>query len=134
MKATGEVMSICTNFEGALMKALRSLEQHVDSLEGSAYKGNTTEEIEEMLHIVDDRRIFVVAEAVRRGIPYQKIHEITMIDEWFIDKIAILVEMEDSLKNAKELDKELLYEAKRLEFPDCVIAGWTGRKIGRAHV
>lgn len=127
MKATGEVMSICTNFEGALMKALRSLEQHVDSLEGSAYKGNTTEEIEEMLHIVDDRRIFVVAEAVRRGIPYQKIHEITMIDEWFIDKIAILVEMEDSLKNAKELDKELLYEAKRLEFPDCVIAGWTGR-------
>lgn len=127
MKATGEVMSICTNFEGALMKALRSLEQHVDSLEGSAYKDNTTEEIEEMLHIVDDRRIFVVAEAIRRGIPYQKIHEITMIDEWFIDKIAILVEMEDSLKTAKELDKELLYEAKRLEFPDCLIAGWTGR-------
>ena len=127
MKATGEVMSICTNFEGALMKALRSLEQHVDSLEGSAYKDNTTKEIEEMLHIVDDRRIFVVAEAIRRGIPYQKIHEITMIDEWFIDKIAILVEMEDSLKTAKELDKELLYEAKRLEFPDCVIAGWTGR-------
>ncbi len=126
MKATGEVMSICTNFEGALMKALRSLEQHVDSLEGSAYKDNTTEEIEEMLHIVDDRRIFVVAEAIRRGIPYQKIHEITMIDEWFIDKIAILVEMEDSLKTAKELDKELLYEAKRLEFPDCVIAEWTG--------
>lgn len=127
MKATGEVMSICTNFEGALMKALRSLEQHVDSLEGSAYKGNTTKEVEEMLHIIDDRRIFVVAEAIRRGIPYQKIHEITMIDEWFIDKIAILVEMEDRLKTAKELDKELLYEAKRLEFPDCVIAVWTGR-------
>lgn len=127
MKATGEVMSICTNFEGALMKALRSLEQHVDSLEGSAYENNTTQEIEEMLYVVDDRRIFVVAEAIRRGIPYQKIHEITMIDEWFIDKIAILVEMEDSLKTAKELDKELLYEAKRLEFPDCVIAGWTGR-------
>lgn len=127
MKATGEVMSICTNFEGALMKALRSLEQHVDSLEGSAYKDNTTEEIEEMLHIVDDRRIFVVAEAIRRGIPYQKIHEITMIDEWFIDKIAILAEMEDKLKNAKALDKELLYEAKRLEFPDCVIAEWTGK-------
>ncbi len=127
MKATGEVMSICTNFEGALMKALRSLEQHVDSLEGTAYKDNTTEEIEEMLHIVDDRRIFVVAEAIRRGIPYSKIHEITMIDEWFIDKIAILTEMEDSLKNASELDRELLYEAKRLEFPDCVIAPWTGK-------
>jgi len=127
MKATGEVMSICTNFEGALMKALRSLEQHVDSLEGSVYKDNTTEEIKEMLHIVDDRRIYVVAEAIRRGIPYSYIHEVTMIDEWFIDKIAILVEMEDKLKSAVSLDKELLYEAKRLEFPDCVIAGWTGR-------
>lgn len=127
MKATGEVMSICTNFEGALMKALRSLEQHVDSLEGSVYKDNTTEEIKEMLHIVDDRRIYVVAEAIRRGIPYSYIHEVTMIDEWFIDKIAILVEMEDKLKNAVSLDKELLYEAKRLEFPDCVIAEWTGR-------
>lgn len=127
MKATGEVMSICTNFEGALMKALRSLEQHVDSLEGSAYKNNTTEEIEEMLHIIDDRRIFVVAEAIRRGIPYSRIHEITMIDEWFIDKIAILVEMEERIKNAKEIGRELLYEAKRLEFPDNVIAAWTGK-------
>lgn len=127
MKATGEVMSICTNFEGALMKALRSLEQHVESLEGSAYKDNTTEEIEEMLHRVDDRRIYVVAEAVRRKIPYSKIHEITMIDNWFIDKIAILVEMEDRLKSCTTLDKELLYEAKRLEFPDSVIAQWTGK-------
>lgn len=127
MKATGEVMSICTNFEGALMKALRSLEQHVDSLEGSVYKDNSTEEIEEMLHIVDDRRIYVVAEAIRRKIPYDKIHEITMIDSWFIDKIAILVEMEDKLKNCDILDKELLYEAKRLEFPDCVIAEWTNK-------
>lgn len=127
MKATGEVMSICTNFEGALMKALRSLEQHVDSLEGSVYKDNSTEEIEEMLHIVDDRRIYVVAEAIRRKIPYDKIHEITMIDSWFIDKIAILVEMEDKLKNCDILNKELLYEAKRLEFPDCVIAEWTNK-------
>lgn len=127
MKATGEVMSICTNFEGALMKALRSLEQHVDSLEGSVYKDNSTEEIEEMLHIVDDRRIYVVAEAIRRKIPYDKIHEITMIDSWFIDKIAILVEMEDKLKSCTNLDKELLYEAKRLEFPDCVIAEWTNK-------
>lgn len=125
MKATGEVMSICTNFEGALMKALRSLEQHVDSLEGSVYRENSTEEIEEMLHTVDDRRIYVVAEAIRRGISYDKIHEITMIDNWFIDKIAILVEMEDKLKSCASLDRELLYQAKRLEFPDCVIAEWT---------
>lgn len=127
MKATGEVMSICTNFEGALMKALRSLEQHVDSLSGDEYKDNTDEEIEEKLYIVDDRRIFVVAEAIRRGISYDKIHEITMIDEWFIDKIAILTEIEDRLKNAGDLDRELLYEAKRLEFPDNVIAEWTGK-------
>lgn len=127
MKATGEVMSICTNFEGALMKALRSLEQHVESLDGSVYKDNTTEEIEEMLHIVDDRRIYVVAEAIRRGISYDKIHEITMIDLWFIDKIAILTEMEDKLKGCVVLDKKLLYEAKRLEFPDSVIAELTGK-------
>ena len=126
MKATGEVMSICTNFEAGLMKALRSLEQHVDSLEGTEYEGLRDEDIIKKLEVVDDRRIFVVAEAIRRGVEYSKIHEITMIDEWFIDKIAILVEMEDKLKKAGEIDRELLYEAKRLEFPDNVIAKWTG--------
>ncbi len=127
MKATGEVMSICTNFEGALMKALRSLEQHVDCLSGEEYKDCSASEIEEMLYKVDDRRIFVVAEAVRRGISYDRIHEITMIDKWFIDKIAILVEMEERLKKAPVLDEELLREAKRLEFPDDVIARLTGK-------
>lgn len=127
MKATGEVMSICTNFEGALMKALRSLEQHVDCLINDDYVNMSDEEVVEQLHVVDDRRIFVVAEAIRRGVSYDEIHEITMIDEWFIDKIAILVEMEQKLKGAEVLDKELLMEAKRLEFPDTVIAGFTGR-------
>ncbi len=127
MKATGEVMSICSNFEGALMKALRSLEQHVESLASDDYAKLTDEEVEELLNVVDDRRIYVVAEAVRRGISYKKIHEITMIDEWFIDKIAILVEMEAKLKETKDIDEELLKEAKRLEFPDSVIAEWTGK-------
>ena len=127
MKATGEVMSICTNFEGGLMKALRSLEQHVNSLEGKDYANFSDEDVVEQLAVVDDRRIFVVAEAIRRGISYDQIHDITKIDKWFIDKIAILVEMEDKLKNTKELDKELLKEAKRLEFPDDVIAAWTGK-------
>ena len=127
MKATGEVMSICTNFEGGLMKALRSLEQHVDSLVNDEYINMTDEEVVEQLAVVDDRRIFVVAEAIRRGVTYDKIHEITMIDEWFIDKIAILVEMEQKLKKADKLDKELLKEAKRLEFPDTVIARFTGK-------
>ena len=127
MKATGEVMSICTNFEGGLMKALRSLEQHVDCLVNDEYINMTDEEVVEQLAVVDDRRIFVVAEAIRRGVTYDKIHEITMIDEWFIDKIAILVEMEQKLKKADKLDKELLKEAKRLEFPDTVIARFTGK-------
>jgi len=127
MKATGEVMSICTNFEGALMKALRSLEQHVDSLVGSEYASLSKEDITEQLHVVDDRRIFVIAEAIRKGISYDTIHAITMIDKWFIDKIAVLVEMENRLREAPGLSRGLLAEAKRLEFPDCVIAGLTGR-------
>lgn len=126
MKATGEVMSICTNFEGALMKALRSLEQHVDSLMSYNYAHLSQDELIEELHLVDDRRIFVIAEAVRRGISYDTIHDITKIDKWFIDKIAILVEMEAALKNSP-LTPELLAEAKRIEFPDTVIAQLSGK-------
>ncbi len=121
MKATGEVMSICTNFEGALMKALRSLEQHIDSLYTEEYKALSDDEVLETLSNVDDKRIFVIAEAVRRGISYDKIHSITKVDIWFIDKIAILVEMENRLLSEK-LTPELVREAKRLEFPDSVIA------------
>ena len=126
MKATGEVMSICTNFEGALMKAIRSLEQHVDCLMNEDYSGYSDEEITEMLNRVDDRRIYVIAEAIRRGVTYETIHNITKIDVWFIDKIAILVEMENALKT-QPLTKELLLEAKRIEFPDNVIAKLTGK-------
>ena len=126
MKATGEVMSICTNFEGALMKAIRSLEQHVDCLMNEDYSGYSDEEITEMLNRVDDRRIYVIAEAIRRGVTYETIHDITKIDVWFIDKIAILVEMENALKT-QPLTKELLLEAKRIEFPDNVIARLTGK-------
>ena len=126
MKATGEVMSICTNFEGALMKAIRSLEQHVDSLMSKEYKDKTDEEILELLKNVDDRRMYVIAEALRRGVSYDTIHEITMIDAWFIDKFNTIVKMEKRLA-AEELDKELLLEAKRIEFPDVVIAGITGK-------
>ena len=126
MKATGEVMSICNNFEGALMKAIRSLEQHVDSLMSYDFTGLSDEELEEQLHVVDDRRIYVIAEALRRGVSYEHIHEITKIDIWFIDKIAILVEMEEKLKS-EELTLELLKEAKRIEFPDNVIADLTGK-------
>lgn len=124
MKATGEVMSICNNFEGAIMKAIRSLEQHVDSLMSYDFTGLTDDEIEKQLAVVDDRRIWVIAEALRRGVKYEHIHEITKIDLWFIDKIAILVEMENRLKT-EELTVDLLKEAKRIEFPDNVISQLT---------
>jgi len=126
MKATGEVMSICDNFEGALMKAIRSLEQHVDSLMSYDFTGLSDEELETQLHVVDDRRIWVIAEALRRGVSYDHIYEITKIDRWFIDKLAILVEMEQRLKS-EELTVDLLKEAKRIEFPDNVIAELTGK-------
>ena len=126
MKATGEVMSICDNFEGALMKAIRSLEQHVDCLLDYDFSALSAEELKERLKIVDDQRIWVIAEAIRKGVSQQEIHDITMIDLWFIDKIAILVEMEQALKT-QELTPALLKEAKRIEFPDNVIARLTGK-------
>lgn len=130
MKATGEVMSICTNFEGALMKAIRSLEQHVDSLMSYDFTGLSYTGLVKELESVDDMRIWRIAEALRRGFPYGLIHEITRIDIWFIDKLAILVEMEKELKavgeGKKELTTELLAEAKRIEFPDNVISRLTG--------
>lgn len=132
MKATGEVMSICDNFEGALMKAIRSLEQHVDSLLSYDFSELSRAELLAQLEKVDDRRIWVIAEALRRGISYEKIHEITMIDSWFIDKLAILVEMEQRLSN-EPLTAELLKEAKRIEFPDSVIAALTGKSEREIH-
>ncbi len=125
MKATGEVMSICDNFEGALMKAIRSLEQHVDCLLGYDFSELSAEELMERLKVVDDQRIYVIAEAIRKGIDYDSIHEITRIDHWFIDKIAILVEMEQALKKGP-LTIPLLKEAKRIAFPDNVISRLTG--------
>ncbi|MDD7643638.1 MAG: carbamoyl-phosphate synthase large subunit [bacterium] len=126
MKATGEVMSIGNNFEGALMKAIRSLEQHVDCLRSYDFSALSEQELLERMKIVDDRRIYIIAEAIRKGINYKTIHDITQVDEWFIDKIAILVEMEERLEK-EELTTELLAEAKRIEFPDNVIARLTGK-------
>ena len=125
MKATGEVMSISDNFEGGLMKAIRSLEQHVDSLMSYDFTGLTDEELLEDLAVVDDRRIWKIAEGLRRGIEPAVMHDITKIDRWFIDKLQIIVEMENSLKKGP-LTEELLREAKRIEFPDNVIGELTG--------
>lgn len=126
MKATGEVMSICTNFEGALMKAIRSLEQHVDCLRSYDFTALDREALLKRLKKVDDQRIYVIAEALRKGIDYDTIFDITKIDRWFIDKIAVIVEMEQALET-KPLTAELLKEAKRIEFPDSVIARLAGK-------
>ncbi len=141
MKATGEVMSICTNFEGAMMKAIRSLEQHVDCLTSYDFSELDDDELLERLKVVDDQRIWVIAEALRRGISHAQIHDITMIDLWFIDKLHTLVKMElkllrigeknsagsaATLEDAKKiLCYETLLEAKRLEYPDTVISRFT---------
>ena len=129
MKATGEVMSICTNFEGAMMKAIRSLEQHVDSLTSYDFSGLSRDDLFKRLTVVDDQRIWVIAEALRKGISRQTIHEITMVDEWFIEKIHNLVRMEETLKKVRgdenKLTPELLQQAKHDEFPDDVIARYT---------
>ena len=132
MKATGEVMSICNNFEGALMKAIRSLEQHVDSLMSYDFTGLSDAELRDQLNVVDDRRIWVIAEALRRHFSYDEIHAITKIDKWFIDKLAIIVEMEETLRT-QPLTIELLKEAKRIEFPDNVIAELTGKTTEEIH-
>ena len=127
MKATGEVMAICSNFEGALMKALRSLEQHVDSLQYLGLADQSDEVIEKELYNIDDRRIFVVAEAIRRGFSLDEIHERTKIDMWFLYKIQNITMMEKKIKESVELDKHLMSEAKRMEFPDAVIARLRGK-------
>ncbi len=132
MKATGEVMSICNNFEGALMKAIRSLEQHVDSLMSYDFTGLSEDELLDQLAIVDDMRMWKIAEAIRRGIDYDTIYNITKVDRWFIDKFAIIVEMENALKT-QELTVDLLKEAKRIEFPDNVIARLTGKTEREIH-
>ncbi|MBO6138291.1 MAG: carbamoyl-phosphate synthase large subunit [Lachnospiraceae bacterium] len=128
MKATGEVMSICTSFEGALMKAIRSLEQHVDCLLSYDFSALTAQQLLKRLGVTDDMRLFCIAEALRRGVDTALIHEITQWDLWFIDKIAILTEMEKRLRS-ELITPELLREAKRLEFTDEVISRLNGMSV-----
>ena len=118
MKATGEVMSICNNFEGALMKAIRSLEQHVDSLMSYDFTGLTDDELLEQLEIVDDMRIWSNCRGTAaRGVDYDVIHDITKIDKWFIDKFAIHRRDGDSTEDARNSTPELLKEAKTNRVP-----------------
>ena len=127
MKATGEVMAIATNLEAALLKAIRSLEENVDSLELPKLKQCSDEEIKEKLNHKDHERIWVIAEAFRRGISIDQIYEITKIDEFFLSKLNNIVKMERKLTNVREeIPIDLLKQAKELGFTDRVIARLTG--------
>lgn len=133
MKATGEVMGIAPTFEAALMKSIRSLEQNMNSLMDKDLLGLSDADLALRLHEVDDRRLFVVAEALRRSFTTQEIHEITKIDLWFLDKLVTLVQMEKSLAG-DELDKALLLKAKDLGFTDQTIAELSGKTVDAVRV
>ena len=126
MKATGEVMAIGNSFEGALMKAIRSLELPVKSLRMEGLEDLYTEEIEDRLVNVDDQRLFVVAEALRRGFSPEKINKITKMDVWFLDRFENIVNMEDALERGR-LDGDTLRRAKEMGFSDAWIAALSGK-------
>ena len=129
MKATGEVMAIANSFEGALMKAIRSLELNVRALKLDKLEGLYTDEIEDMLINVTDERLFVVAEALRRGFSPQKINHITKMDIWFLDGFKRIIDMEEELKQCKGApDADLLKRAKEMCFADSYIGALCGMK------
>lgn len=127
MKATGEVMAISSSFEAALMKAIRSLELGLFTLEQDIYKQLDGNEIVKKLEDINDERIFVIAEAIRRSVELEEIHNITKIDYFFLCKIKELVLMEEKLKALKigQLDRNVLKRAKKMGFTDSVIAKFT---------
>ena len=129
MKATGEVMAIANSFEGALMKAIRSLELNVRALKLDKLEGLYTDEIEDLLFQVTDERLFVVAEALRRGFSPQKINNITKMDIWFLDGFKRIIDMEEELKRCKgEPDIDTLKRAKEMCFADSYIGTLCGMK------
>ncbi len=129
MKATGEVMAIANSFEGALMKAIRSLELNVRALKLDRLKDLYTDEIEDLLVQVTDERLFVVAEALRRGFSPQKINHITKMDIWFLEGFQHIIDMENELERCKGLPSaELLKRAKEMCFADSYIGTLCGMK------
>jgi len=128
MKATGEVMAISSSFEGALMKAIRSLELGIFTLEQESYRRLDDSKLMEKLSQVDDERIFAIAEAVRRNVTLEKIYAATKIDMFFLNKIKNIVLMEEKLKTMKieQTDREFLAEVKRMGFTDAVLAKYLG--------
>ena len=128
MKATGEVMAIAPNLEAGLMKAIRSLEENIDSLILPKLKEFTREEIDEKLKKVDNERIFVIAEALRRDISIDEIHDITTVDKFFIGIVSKIVNIEKELQT-EEITADLIRRAKKYGFTDKVIAELSKQNI-----
>lgn len=128
MKATGEVMAIGTNFETALLKAVRGAEIKLDSLNDKKLKNLSDEEIENKIFDCNDTRLFVIFEALKRGISIERIHEITKIDEWFLYKLYNLVKIEKRLIS-EELSDELYMTAKKYGYLDSTIESISGKKV-----
>ena len=129
MKATGEIMAIGTNFESALLKAVRSLETGMDSLCVPALEALSDEELKERLHEINTDRSFVAAECLRRGMGIEYVHDVTHIDIWFLQKILNIVEMEQALRllgSADKLERGMLMDAKRMGMCDRAIARFVG--------
>ena len=132
MKATGEVMAIAPTLEAGLMKAIRSLEENIDSLILPKLNLYSKEEIREELKKVNNERIWVIAENIRRGMTIDQIHEITKIDKFFISKINNLVNVEKELQSSK-LDVNLLRKAKKYGYTDKVISNLTKINIEKIN-
>ena len=127
MMATGEVMAIGTSFEQAMMKAVRSIELGLDSMNLKKLAKLSDEEIKDRIKNVDDERSFVVFEALKRGISIDYIHDITKIDKWFLSKLNNLVELEKYLADG-ELTEDKYDLAKRYGYLDSTIERISGQK------
>lgn len=130
MKATGEVMAIAPTFEQAIMKAVRGAEISHDTLDDEMFEEMTDTSILDRLSVCDDLRMFCVYEALKRGISVDKIHEITLIDEWFLEKLINIIKVAEKLK-CGELSEDLYREAKEIGFLDRTIEKYSGEKIGK---
>ena len=127
MKATGEVMAIGTSFEEAIMKAVRSTELGVDSMNMKKYEKMSLDEIMERLQVVDDERAFQLYEAMKRGKTVEELHELTMVDCWFLNKLMNLIELEREMA-AKPLTEDLYLLAKQYGYLDATIERISGQK------
>ena len=125
MKATGEVMAIGTNMESAMMKAIRSLDENVDSLILAKLESKSDSELRKALNDKNSERLWVVAENLRRGVTIEEIYNITKIDKFFLSKMHNVIRMEEKLKQ-RELTTELLEKAKQMGFVDSLISKFTG--------